>query len=259
MKKFIQIVFVIASFAITIPFISYQLLSPQTNRAWSEDQSVMPTATFNGDEVTISNVRNFQYDKNGSVTKDFYDKSYNLSEISFLDLSLSTLPVIGGAHPILLFGFENGDRVAISIEARREEGETYSAFKGILPMYETIFVIADEQDAIGRRLIERDTATILYPLNVSKEFAQKLFISLLERANSLTTNPEFYNTLTHNCVNNLVREANTLHPGAFPAFHIGTVFPKYADTLLYKQGYIETDLSLEEARAYFTINKDRAI
>ena len=49
------------------------------------------------------------------------------------------------------FGFAGKDYLAVSIETRKEKGESYSTLAGFFRQYELYYVVADERDVIGVR------------------------------------------------------------------------------------------------------------
>lgn len=50
----------------------------------------------------------------------------------------------------------------------------------------------------------------MYPINTPKEKAQALFRSMVIRADKLSREPEFYNTLWNNCTTSVLMHANAL-------------------------------------------------
>lgn len=50
----------------------------------------------------------------------------------------------------------------------------------------------------------------MYPINAPKEKAQALFRSMVIRADKLSREPEFYNTLWNNCTTSVLMHANAL-------------------------------------------------
>lgn len=50
----------------------------------------------------------------------------------------------------------------------------------------------------------------MYPINTPKEKIQGLFRSMIIRADKLTKEPEFYNTLWNNCTTSILQHANAL-------------------------------------------------
>jgi uncharacterized protein DUF4105 len=83
-----------------------------------------------------------------------------------------------------------------------------------------------------------------------------MFVAMLERANQLRLQPEFYNTLTNNCTSNVVRHVNQVAPRRVPG-GIKTILPGYTDEVAFRLGLIATDLDLQHARERYQVN-DRA-
>ena len=150
--------------------------------------------------------------------------------------------------------FAGGDYVAISAEIRKEKGESFSAVKGVLRQYELVYIVADERDVLKLRSNYRHDDVFLYPVKISKENMQKLFVSMLERANTLSEKPEFYNTLTNTCTTNIVAHVNELMPGRIP-WSYKILMPAYSDALAQDIGLIDNTLSLEALRAKYKINE----
>ena len=163
----------------------------------------------------------------------------------------------GPAHTLLSFGFEGEsgvEYVAISVEIRKEEGEEFSPWRGLVREYELMYVIGSEDDVIKVRTNFRKDDTYLYPIATDKEKMQWLFLSMLERANELKEQPEFYNTLTSTCTTNIVDHVNDMVEGRIP-FSYKVLLPGYSDELAYDLGLIDTDLSFEEAQDKFRIDE----
>jgi len=159
----------------------------------------------------------------------------------------------GPAHTFLSFGFGNGEYIAISVEIRKEKGESFSPVGGLLQQYELIYVIGDEHDLIGLRANYRHDDVYLYKMRATPEQIRELFVSMLERANQVAANPEFYNTLSNTCTTNIVEHINSLVPGRIPLSY-KTLLPAYSDELAFDLGLIDTALSRDTFRAAHKIN-----
>ena len=231
---------------------------PSHDREWSTDQSVLPAATFTADSVRIEGVRNFRWTSSTAFTPAWETRSYDLRRISTAWYVVIPFGTIwrGPAHAFVSFGFDDGQYVAISIEARREPKEAYGVVAGALRNFELVYVVGDEQDLIGRRAVFDGTDVDLYPIRAEPSQVRQMFVSMLERANAIRARPEFYNTLTNNCTLNLVHHVNALVPGRIPSSW-RIVLPGYSDAVIHGIGLIDTTLTIAEARTRFKIN-DRA-
>jgi hypothetical protein len=223
------------------------LRRPSNVRDWSTDQKVLATAAVRGDVVEIRNVRNFRYRSETDYTPAYETRTYDLRKLDSVWFVVERFGAGGLAHTFLSFGF--GDEyVAISIEIRKEKGETFSPLKGMLREYELMYVIGDERDLIALRTNYRKDVVYLYPVKTTREKMRRVFLDMVERANKLAAEPEFYNTLTNNCTTNIVRHVNTISPRRIP-FSYKVLLPAYSDSLAIDVGLIESRGSLEETRA----------
>ncbi|HEU5153565.1 MAG TPA: DUF4105 domain-containing protein [Gemmatimonadales bacterium] len=228
---------------------------PSGDRDWSPDQAVMPSAEFHGHEVTIRRVRDFAWTSATEFTNGYDDRTYDLDKIqsAWFVLVPFSKSWRGPAHSFASFGFADSQFVSISIEARRETGESYSTLLGLLRKFELIYVVGDERDLIGRRAVYDGTDVYLYPLESPPERVREVFVSMLQRVNQLHDHPEFYNTLTNNCTSNLIADVNHIAPGSIPGSW-RTVLPGYSDEVALSLGLIDSSLTLEQTRARYRIN-----
>lgn len=235
------------------------LVRPSLNRDWSPDQAVLARAEISGNTVNITNIRNIDYRTTSDYDIRYYDKTFDIAKLSSVWFMVEPFSGhgAGAAHTLVSFGFDDGDYVAVSVEIRKEKGESFSPIKGVLRQYELVYVIADESDVIKLRSNYRKDEVFLYPIQTTKENMQKLFVSMLTRANKLATKPEFYNTLTNTCTTNLVMHANEIVSGRVP-FSYKVLMPAYSDELAREIELIDNTLSIEELRVKYRIN-DKAL
>ncbi|AEG00626.1 hypothetical protein Metme_2222 [Methylomonas methanica MC09] len=175
---------------------------PSNDRIWRLDVARLPYATFNGDNVTLHNIRNFNYLSEFVYQPAYYTKSFDVTKLEGVDLFVFywTGPAI--AHTIMSFNFGEQGHLAVSIETRNQLNEEYSTIKGFFRQYELIYIVADERDVIRLRTNYRKNPPeqgFLYPLTGTKENGQRLLLEYLKKINQLREKPEFYNTLLDNC------------------------------------------------------------
>lgn len=231
------------------------LLRPSNDRTWSSDQDRLATAEFEGDIVTVHNVRNAFYRSTTDFDVFWEERSYDLRRIASVWFVVEPFADWRGpAHTFLSFGFDDGQYIAISVEIRKEQGESFSPLRGLLRQYELAYIVGDERDLIGLRANHRHDDVHLYPMRATKEAMRTLFVSMLERANALAAQPEFYNTLTSTCTSNIVDHVNRIAPKPIP-WSYKTVLPAYSDDLAFDLGMIDTDLPRAAYRAAFRINE----
>ncbi len=234
--------------------VSMKLISPKLDRDWSLDQAVLPSAEFATEgKVHIKNVRNFVYSSTTEYVVQYYDTTVDLTELKTVDYIVEPFGDIGAAHTFVSFGFADGEQIAISVEIRKEKGETFSPWKGLMRQYELMYVIADERDVINLRANHRNHEVFVYPTIATPEQAVVLFKSMLERTNSLANSPEFYNTVTSNCTTNIVAHINAIGSKDI-GWDYRLLLPEHSDVLAKELGFIAQDINIEAARALYKVN-----
>ena len=255
--KFHRQALVLYTLSWVVLLIWYSTVQPSNDREWQEDVAVLPYVTQDEDNVTFHNIRNFQYRSELDYTPDYYDKSFDMRKLNGVDIITVYWMGPAVAHVFVSFSFEDGEHLAVSIETRKEKSEAYSTLKGLFRQYELSYVVADERDVIGLRTNYRFDPiedVYIYPMAGSREDAQKLFLSYIEKINHLHEQPEFYNTLTTNCTTNIWLNADssiTRLPVSWKILVSGYV-PEY----LYENDRLwNDDLSFEALREQVHVNK----
>jgi hypothetical protein len=219
---------------------------------------LLPHITIDGELVHVQFERDFRWTADGSVSSGYIDRTYDVERLQrlwFVQEPFTIAPLgafTGVAHTYLVFDFEDQPPVAVSVEARRERGETYDAVRGTFNDFELIYIWGTEQDVTGRRAALERNQLYMYPLLGSSDSARRLFLELARVSQQLEAHPRFYNTFTSNCTNELAKVANQAEPGLIPP-NIGLIFPGFADSALYDLGRIPTDAPLETIRQRYAI------
>ncbi|MFN8739157.1 MAG: DUF4105 domain-containing protein [Pirellula sp.] len=217
-------------------------------RVWRPDLAILPFSEFHGNEITIRHVRNCRYRTEEDYDVRHYDLRFLLTDVvsvDFIVVPFKETTLL--AHTMFSFGLRTGEQFCISVEARLDQGESYSAIGGLRKKYELIYVIADERDVIPLRTNTRDVEVFLYRGNANSEQAQNLLVDMLARSNKLQREPEFYDLINNNCTTNLVSHVNQLRPGRVP-FDWRVVLPGHSDRLAYELGLIQSAGSFEQTK-----------
>lgn len=188
-------------------------IAPSATRVWADDVSRQFTGTVSGNEVTLDNVRDFDWRSDDDYDARWETRRYDLDQLASADVVLSYWGIPAIAHAMVSFGFDDGSHVVFSVEIRRERGEQYSPIGGFFKQFETVLVAADEHDIIRVRTNVRDEDDYLYPLRVDKPAMRALFLSYVRAADTLAGKPAFYNTVTSNCTTIVYRMARQIAPG----------------------------------------------
>lgn len=228
---------------------------PSLYRDWATDQAILPTITFSGNLVDVKNVRNFMYRSVTEYTPGYYNRTYNLDQIESVYYIIEPFSTMDGpAHTMLSFGFSGGVFVTVSAEVRKEKGELFDALPGIMNQFEIVYIIGDENDLVKLRANYRKDTVYMYPINTPKEKIQGLFLSAIHRADQLTKEPEFYNTIWNTCTTSILRHVNALRTDKI-SWEKKILLPSHSDDIAYEIGLIDTSLSLKEACEYYKINE----
>jgi hypothetical protein len=219
-----------------------KVVAPSHYRDWEPEQAVLPTALFQGNQVTIRNVRNCQYFADDVYLVDYYDKTFDIRDVKSVDFIIAPFAGMPAfAHTFISFEIANSDGksdyLAISVEIRKERNEKYNTLKGSARQYELMYVVADERDVIQQRTNFRNEDVYLYHTVATPASARMLLVDTLQRTNELAVKPEFYDTLTNNCTSNIVRHINRIKPNRIVA-DVRVLLPGYADELAYDEGLL---------------------
>lgn len=230
------------------------LVRPSNDRDWTTDQAVLPYAEINGNQIAVYNIRNFSYTSTSDYTSNYYDATFDLEKLKNVYFIVEPFSgPVGAAHTFLSFEFEDDKFVSISIEIRKEKGESFSPIKGILRRYELTYVIADERDVVKLRSNYRKDKVFVYPIKTTPEKMRAVFVDMVGRANELKSEPEFYNTVANNCTTNLAKHVNKISPKRIP-WDITLLLPENSDKYAYQLGLIESIVPFDETRAAHLIN-----
>jgi hypothetical protein len=228
--------------------------TPSHDRDWEVGQEKLPRIVFDKDAFTIENLRDFTWTGPFEAKQNYITDAYKVSDIQGVDVVISHFAEFEGlAHIFLSFAFVDGRHVSISVESRREKGEKFSPFWGLLDQYEMIYVVATDRDIIGLRTGHRNERVYIYPTKASKEKAQELFKRLAANINAIHAEPVMYNTLMHNCTNEVSREVEAMSTIDFPITY-KTILPGFFDEVLYSVGVIDTSEPFEELRRASLVN-----
>ena len=157
------------------------------------------------------------------------------------------------AHVILSFGFDGGDRLAWSIEVRRQQGGEYSPVADTFKTSPLVIIAADERDVVRVRSNVRHEDVQLYRLATPPTEARRLLEEYVEDANYLAGAPQFYNSLTTNCTTAVVKMARAA--GADLPLDWRFIVNGYLPGYLYSRGVLDTQLPFDQVKALAHIDE----
>lgn len=235
-----------------VVLLAWLAIPPSNARDWQPDVGVLPYAEIRGDHLIFHNVRNADYRTETDYTVRLEDRDLDLSKMHALDLFLIYWgsPLI--AHTIMSWAFDDGQHLAISIETRKQKGQSYSAVRGFFRQYELIYVVADERDVVRLRTNYRGEDVYLYRMDVSPDNARRLLLSYVRAINALRDHPEWYNALTENCTTAIERIAGPYQTRSWWSWKL--FLNGHLDELAYDIGAIDHSMPFSELKTKSYIN-----
>jgi hypothetical protein len=236
----------------------YLSLQPRQDRDWSPDVAHNVTGEVNGNIASLHNIRNFRWTSASAAEERWEDRSYNLDEITSLDMFTSTWGNPNIAHLLVSFGFKDGQHLVYSVEIRKEQGEVFSSVGGFFRQFEIALIAATEEDIVRVRTNQRGEDVQLFPIKLDPEKRRALFLTYLAYGNQLAAKPQFYNTVTANCASTVYALVKSIEP-QMPLdsrLLFSGQLPEYIDEL----GGLEGEMPMAERRAKAAISaKAKAI
>ncbi len=235
----------------------FVIARPSHDRNWSVNHQRLPFAEQKDNLLTVHNIRDFSYQTGSRFTEKYIQETYNLDQIknTWFIVSHFSKTNEGLAHTFLSFEFTDGKFLAISIEARLQDGEKYSPVVGAFRQFEMIYVAGTESDLLRLRTQIRDEKVYLYPAITTPDQSRTLLLSYIERINKIHTEPELYNTLFNNCTNQIVHHIETSLDVKFPFLSWKIFMPGHSDALAYEMELIPHDKPLSTIRKTHRVDK----
>ena len=242
----------LCAFALLV-FLFFQV-SASNDRDWQPEVAQTPYATINGDLITLHNVRNFDYRTETDFTPRWQTRTYNLSKLDSADIIAVYWAGKAIAHIMVSFGFEGKDYLTVSIETRKEKGESYSTLAGFFRQYELYYVVADDRDVIRVRTTYRQPQedVYIYRVNAPIKNIRRIFLDYVQTINQLHERPTYYNTLTTNCTTSILVHSR-VNPES-PPLSWKVLLSGYVPDYLYDLGRIDTSRPFAELEKLSLVN-----
>lgn len=245
-RPFSRAVLLVAS-GLVLVIAWWSQIAPRNDRNWTPDVARLPRATIVGNRVTIENVRNFEYQSETDYKEQWETRIYDLDRVRSFDMFLSFWGPTLIAHTIASWEFENAPPLAISIETRKEKGESYDMLRGFFRQFELYYVVADERDVIGIRMKYPGARTYLYRIRVPPERARALLLDYFKAINGLAEQPQWYNAVIYNCTTSIRHHGQ--HIGEIRPWDLRFLLNGRLDEMGYERGRLDTSMPFPELKA----------
>ncbi|MEM8631312.1 MAG: DUF4105 domain-containing protein [Pseudomonadota bacterium] len=197
-------------------FVWWNGLVPPSEGNWAAEVARQTTGDIEGDTLTLYDARAFRWRTDTDFDEVWETQTYDLSEITSLDLFMSYWAGPHMAHMMVSFGFADGRYLNWTAEVRRQADGEFSPVADFFNTNPIVLIAGEERDILGLRTFARDGETVhLFRLRGDPAGLRPFLEAYVARANALAAKPEFFNSLFSNCsmtVLNLARAVGVQFP-----------------------------------------------
>lgn len=254
--------------SLIVSAITFTLLPNPQPEAWQTPWAKTPEFHLQGDQLTITNLRDFHYRTPEDYDVRYRTETYDLTTITGADFAECYWDGHTAiCHTMLSFNFADGRHLVVSSETRLPEGCEQNAIGGLYKQYGIAYLFGTEEDIFALRTNYRHEDLHLYPMNITPQQARGLLLRMVSIAEEAHSSHLAYNTLTNNCssgiVNSFVPPGRTLpwkyhylpvHNGSIARilFEHGALQSNGATTMdeLRQRNYLGYDISIGDPANY---------
>ena len=216
---------------------------------------VLPRAEIAGDMLHVRNFRNFSYSASGEAVPRYEERTYDLAKLLSIDYFLAHWSGPTMAHTLVSFGFDDGQFLCVSVEARRQRWQSYSPLWGLFRSYQLFFVLGDERDIVRLRTNIRREQVYMYRVRLGPQQLRRLVLDYVTRIETLAAQPAWYNSVASNCTTNLFYHNRVPVPWWLkPNIFLNGLSAR----AMYRLGFLDNSLPYRELQARCAI-RERAL
>ena len=227
--------------------------TPETGLHYPVETELAAKLVVDGSLITVNGLRDFRYRSETDFDPRWATRTFDLGQLEHVDFFFNYWGVPEVAHLITSFVFKDQPPLAVSIELRAEAGEPNTLLRGFFKQYELHYLWADERDLIPLHANCRREQVMLHRSSLTPDQGGRLLLDMAQRSNALEEDPVFYNTLTDNCTNVIVRHVDRAQGRVVPWYRQRLLTGKY-ERLGYDEGWLVHTLPWEQHRAAAMIN-----
>lgn len=237
----------------------FLLVPPPAEADWLPECAEAPTVEWGEGTVTVRGIRDFDYRTSDTdVEPRWIDRAFELDRIRTADLFFSSWGPKLICHNFVSFGFERPDggmeHVAVSIEVRKRQGQSYSAVGGMFRQFTLLYVWATERDVVGVRAKFRGEDLRRYRLAMTPDEVRVLFERYAIETETLAREPRWYNAVTQSCGVDILRTAWGDRMPLFPPLRI--LLNGTWEERAWEEGRLDRTRSFEAVRAEANVTLD---
>lgn len=225
--------------------IMISLKQARHDRVWADDVVRLSDVSLADRQFNIAQYRDWSYDADG-VTQQSWRAAgpHKISDARRAWLVVEPHPGFAGlmAHTMIVFEFQSGELLGLSVEARKEQGEAYGLLPGATNGFELTYLWATPRDMFGRRVRAQDHEIYMYELALSQDEVEAFLGALINKTMAIQSKARFYNTFTSNCTNELAKTAGLSWRPAF-------VFTGLSGKALHSLDRLKSDADVEAVKA----------
>ncbi|MGA9252871.1 MAG: DUF4105 domain-containing protein [Roseobacter sp.] len=224
----------------------WNTIDPPKDGNWSPSVARQVKGEIEGDILTLTDVRAFEWRDKTDFTEKWKTEAYDLSKLQTVDIFLSYWGDPDIAHFILSFGFSDGDYLAWSVEVRREIGGGFSPVADLFKANSLVILATEEEDVIGVRSNVRGEDVHIFRVRVTPQMARNLLEEYVREANALAETPRWYNSFSTNCTTVIYKMLSLAGEGI--PFDWRIIVNGYLPEMMYDRGTVNTSVSISDLR-----------
>ncbi len=229
-------------------------ISATNDKNWDEEVARLPFVERSEDLLLVKNFRHFTYGSE-AIQQIYEEKVFDLNKLQGTDFVISYWDGYRAiSHTFVIFRFSDNQNFAISLEIRKEKGETGHPLRGMFKNYELCYVFGDEKDLLRLRTKVHKEQTFLYPMNLTVEHSKLFLLDIIKTANSLHDDPQFYHSIVRNCTTGMVEHLNTIDDFEIPLVR-KLILNGISDYYAYQLNGIPTDLPFDVLKSSCYVSK----